>query len=60
MNNEEWNSCIRVMLLLGVNTQVHASTTVCAFLTYWVNPGEAYKVMEEWALPLKHGVLMFV
>mgnify|MGYP003557381362 CR=1 FL=1 len=41
-----------VMLLLGVNTQVHASTTVCVF-DLLGKSGEAYKVMEEWALTAK-------
>jgi len=40
------------MLLLGVNTQVHASTTVCVF-DLLGKSGEAYKVMEEWALTAK-------
>ncbi|MFM6957981.1 MAG: putative solute-binding protein [Acinetobacter sp.] len=40
------------MLLLGVNTQVNASTTVCVF-DLLGKSGEAYKVMEEWALTAK-------
>lgn len=41
-----------VMLLLGVNTQANASTTVCVF-DLLGKSGEAYKVMEEWALTAK-------
>ncbi|WP_420001734.1 putative solute-binding protein [Acinetobacter sp. LF10] len=40
------------MLLLGLNTQVNASTTICVF-DLLGKSGEAYKAMEEWALAAK-------